>query len=166
MDTLTRRNALTLAAAAGAGPAMAAAPPAKGGAAEDDFRRAFAALEAALGRGDLDAFYATIDDGAVIFDEDIPFRLTKADFKDHIDFHLAGLWESFAWKSRHTQFRTFGGTGIVAGAAVFRGKPRDSGYRQRHIAFTQGWARRKEGWRLINWHQSPFDGHIIEGSPG
>ncbi|MDG2243305.1 MAG: nuclear transport factor 2 family protein [Rhodospirillaceae bacterium] len=131
-----------------------------------EFEEAFQTFVQTLATGDLDAFYATIHEDAVIIDEDIPFRLTKAGFKDHIDFHIGGMWEGFTWQDRNPNFRTFGDTGLVASFATFRGKPVDSGYRQRHMAFTQGWHNFDEGWRLINWHQSPFDGHILEASPG
>ncbi|RME65325.1 MAG: nuclear transport factor 2 family protein, partial [Alphaproteobacteria bacterium] len=129
----------------------------------ESLRLAFARLEAALAAGDLDGFYGLIDDRAAIIDEDIPFLLSKAGFMDHIGFHIAGIWESFSWQSRQPAFRTFGRTGIVAGFATFRGKPIDSGYRQRHLLFSQGWNRFDDGWRLVNWHQSPIDGHILEG---
>jgi ketosteroid isomerase-like protein len=165
MSELHRREVL----GAGAGAALTAsigATPAAAAATDDSLRAAFAALTRALGTGDLDGFYALIDDGAYIFDEDIPFLMSKGDFKNHIDFHLTGIWESFAWVPRGPEIRAFGDTGIVAGFTVFRGKPKDSGFRQRHIAFTQGWARRGGEWKLVNWHQSPVDGHILEGSPG
>lgn len=164
MTDIDRRHLLVGAAGFSAG---IAASPAKANAADDEsLRAAFAALTAALSTGNLDAFYALIDENAYIFDEDIPFLLSKADFKNHIDFHLTGIWESFAWVPRGPEIRAFGDTGIVAGFTVFRGKPKDSGFRQRHIAFTQGWARRNGAWKLVNWHQSPLDGHVMEGSPG
>lgn len=131
-----------------------------------EFQDAFRAFVQSLATGDLDTFYATIHDSATIYDEDIPFRLTKSGFKDHIDFHISGLWEGFSWQDRNPNYRVFGNTGLVASFATFRGKPVDSGYRQRHMAFTQGWHKFDEGWRLISWHQSPFDGHILEASPG
>jgi ketosteroid isomerase-like protein len=130
------------------------------------FEDAFKAFVQTLATGDLESFYATIHDSATIIDEDIPFRLTKAGFKDHIDFHVGGIWEGFSWQDRNPNFRVWGNTGMVASFATFRGKPVDSGYRQRHMAFTQGWHKFDEGWRLISWHQSPFDGHILEASPG
>ena len=165
MSEFDRRQVLGVAAGAAVGAGLTAGPSS---AAEPDasLEAAFSALAAALASGDLPGFYGLMDEGALIFDEDIPFLLNKADFKDHIDFHISGLWESFAWVPRGPEIRAFGDTGIVAGFAVFRGKPKDSGYRQRHIAFTQGWARRGGDWKLVNWHQSPFDGHILEGSPG
>lgn len=131
-----------------------------------EFEDVFRTFVQTLATGDLDAFYATIHEDAVIIDEDIPFRLTKAGFKDHIDFHISGMWEGFSWQDRNPNFRVFGDTAMVASFATFRGKPVDAGYRQRHMTFTQGWHKFDEGWRLINWHQSPFDGHILEASPG
>lgn len=164
MSEIDRRQILTGAAALGAG--LAVSPVSAAETDDESLRAAFAALTKALGTGDLDGFYGLIDENAYIFDEDIPFLLSKADFKNHIDFHLTGIWESFAWVPRGPEIRAFGDTGIVAGFTVFRGKPKDAGFRQRHIAFTQGWARRGGDWKLINWHQSPIDGHVLEGSPG
>lgn len=132
----------------------------------NSLKKTFAQLDEALGTGDLETFYKLIHDEAVIIDEDIPFRLSKEGFKDHIGFHIGGIWESFTWQDRNPQFRVFGNTGIVVSHATFRGKPVDSGYRQRHMAFTQGWHKFDYGWRIITWHQSPFDGHILEASPG
>jgi ketosteroid isomerase-like protein len=166
-DSFTRRSALKI--SGGAGAATIASAPQLAMAATDstaDFEDAFRTFVQTLATGDLDAFYATIHDDAVIIDEDIPFRLTKAGFQDHIGFHISGMWEGFSWQDRNPKFRVFGDTGLVASFATFRGKPVDSGYRQRHMAFTQGWHKFDDGWRLVNWHQSPFDGHILEASPG
>lgn len=166
MDTkMDRRTALKVGSASAAvatTPQLAMAETGE----SSDFEQAFRAFVQSLATGDLDTFYATIHESATIYDEDIPFRLTKAGFKDHIDFHISGLWEGFSWQDRNPNFRVFGNTGLVASFATFRGKPVDSGYRQRHMAFTQGWHKFDEGWRLISWHQSPFDGHILEASPG
>ena len=164
-EELTRRSAL---AGAAAGTAAMAGPQIAMAQGDDvaEFVEAFQTFVGYLGSGDLESFYGTIHDDAVIIDEDIPFRLTKAGFVDHINFHVSGLWEGFKWQERSPNFRVFGKTAIVASFATFRGKPVDAGYRQRHMAFTQGWQKFDEGWRLISWHQSPFDGHILEASPG
>ena len=132
---------------------------------EQGLAAAFRQLKEALGSGALEDFYAMMDDEAVIYDEDIPFRLSKTGFQDHIDFHVSGTWDSFEWYPRDVQFRVMGDTGVVGGYVTFRGKPADAGFRQRHMLFTQGWAREDGAWRLITWHQSPLDGHIIETSP-
>lgn len=164
----TEFNRRTVLQAGSASAAVATAPQLAMASTEEtlEFQDAFRAFVQSLATGDLDTFYATIHDSATIYDEDIPFRLTKSGFKDHIDFHISGLWEGFSWQDRNPNFRVFGSTGLVASFATFRGKPVDSGYRQRHMAFTQGWHKFDEGWRLISWHQSPFDGHILEASPG
>ena len=130
-----------------------------------ELETAFQALRAALDKGDLDGFYGLIDEDAVIFDEDNPFRLTKAGFAEHISFHGPATWDSYQWYPRDVHCRVFGDTGVVAGTVTFRGKPVDAGFRQRHMLFSQGWTRRDGAWRLITWHQSPLDGHIIEASP-
>ena len=127
---------------------------------------AFEKLRGSLASGNLVEFFGLIDDRAVIYDEDIPFRLSKADFKDHIDFHLRDIWESFAWLPRELKYSVYGVTGAVMGYAIFRGKPRDAGFRQVQMAFTQGWYMNNGVWMLFNWHQSPLSGHVLENSPG
>ena len=102
---------------------------------------AFHAWARGLNEGDLDAFWSAIDDGAEILDEDYPWRMTKEEFVDHIDFHAGGdgLWEHFKWIPRELNFRVWGTTGHVSGFSTFRGKPRDAGFRQRFMGFTQTW---------------------------
>ena len=118
----------------------------------------------ALNQGDLKTFYAAMDDDIVIYDEDIPWRFSKADFVDHIAFHT-NLWESFQWVPRELRFQIRGGTGIVSGFATFRGKPKDAGFRQRFMGFTQTWLRTGGSWSLICWHQGPLQGQIQGASP-
>ncbi|MBL0923096.1 MAG: nuclear transport factor 2 family protein [Sphingomonadaceae bacterium] len=131
-----------------------------------ELESAFRSLSDALGRGDLDAFYGMMLDDAVIMDEDLPFRVDKAGFQNHIAFHVSGVWESFAWKPHDVRFTATGNSGAVAGFAMFRGKPKDAGFRLRPMMFTQGWMKRTDGWRLASWHQSPVVGHTDAQSPG
>lgn len=60
--------------------------------------QAFLGLTEALATGDLDRFYEFMLPDAMILDEDGPFRVDRAGFQDHIDFHVSGTWEAFAWK--------------------------------------------------------------------
>lgn len=119
----------------------------------------------ALNGGDLAGCYGLMEDDMVIFDEDIPWRFSKADFIDHIDFHVP-QWESFQWVARELRFQARGSTGIVSGYATFRGKPKDSGFRQRFMGFTQTWLKRSGEWQMICWHQGPLHGQIEGASPG
>jgi hypothetical protein len=77
-----------------------------------------------------------------------PWRFSKAGFVDHIAFH-ATQWESFQWVSRDLRFQVRGDTGIVSGYATFRGKPKDCGFRQRFMGFTQTWLRGADGWKML-----------------
>lgn len=131
---------------------------------ESDLEQTFATWRDALNGGNLDAFYQLMADDIVIFDEDIPWRFSKADFVDHIDFHGA-MWESFKWVPRELRFQVRGATGIVSGYATFRGKPKDSGFRQRFMGFTQTWLNTDGQWSLICWHQGPLHGQIEGASP-
>jgi ketosteroid isomerase-like protein len=129
-------------------------------------KEAFDALTRALAIGDLARFYGLIRPDAVIMDEDLPFRVDRAGFEDHIAFHGPLNWEGFAWKPHDIRFVENGATGLVAGFAMFRGKPKDSGFRLRPMMFSQGWSCGSEGWRITTWHQSPVVGHVSVPSPG
>ena len=132
----------------------------------DAVQGAFEALSNALATGDIEGFYGMMHPDAVVIDEDIPFLGRVAEFKAHIDWHISGIWEFFNWVPRYPRFVQHGDSGAVCGYATFRGKPVDAGYRQRHLLFSQGWAKLDEGWRLVNWLQSTFDGHVLGASPG
>lgn len=166
----TRRHILKLgggiaATAAAGAPAIAAAAPAA--APDDAVDAAFLALVNALKTADLDGFYASMHPDFIMIDEDSPFRMSKREFQDHIGFHVSGMWDSFEWLPVATEARAFGDSGLVMGRATFRGKPRDAGFRIRHLLFAQTWTRGAAGdWKLLLWHQSPVDGHIVGVSPG
>lgn len=132
--------------------------------AQSDLEQAFEHWCEAFNAGDLDTAYASMAEDMVIFDEDIPWRFSKTDFVDHIVFHGA-QWESFQWVPRELRFQTRGATGIVSGYATFRGKPIDTGFRQRFMGFTQTWVLEGSKWSLICWHQGPLHGQIDGASP-
>lgn len=131
----------------------------------ESLESAFNDLADALATGDLDRFYGLMLSDAVIMDEDLPFRVDRAGFQSHISFHLGGIWEGFAWKPDRVTFATKGDSGTVAGFSMFRGKPRDAGFRLRPMLFSQGWVRAEGEWRLASWHQSPVVGHVQQQSP-
>jgi ketosteroid isomerase-like protein len=124
----------------------------------------FKAWQDALNRGDMETFFAAMDDDIVIYDEDIPWRFSKADMIDHLSFH-AKVWDAFQWVPRELRFQTRGDTGIVSGFATFRGKPKDAGFRQRFMGFTQTWMRKCAGWTMLSWHQGPLNGQLDGASP-
>ena len=132
--------------------------------ANTDLEHAFTQWRDALNSGALDAAYAMMADDMVIYDEDIPWRFSKADFIDHIGFHIP-LWESFEWRPREMRYQTRDTTDIVSGYATFRGKPRDCGFRQRFMGFTQTWLFEGGRWELICWHQGPLHCQIAGASP-
>ena len=118
-----------------------------------------------LGSGQLDDFYAMMDEEIIIFDEDLPWRLTKKDFIEHIGFHVLN-WDSFEWVPRELQYSCLNTVGIVSGYATFRGKPKDAGFRQRFMGFTQTWVDAGDGKiALVCWHQGPLMGQIEGASP-
>ena len=120
----------------------------------------------ALNQGDLDAFWAYFDEDSETLDEDYPWRMTKAEFIDHIGFHTRDkLWEFFEWVPREVNVKSWGTTGHISGFSTFRGKPRDAGFRQRFMGFTITWRHAEGSWRVVSWHQSPLLGRIVGASP-
>ena len=136
----------------------------------ESLQQVFNDWSAALNEGRLDDFYAYFHADADILDEDFPWRMTKADFIDHIGFHATsnggqGVWEYFQWIPRELHIVVVGHTGHVAGFSTFRGKPRDCGFRQRFMGFTLTWAFVDDAWTLLCWHQSVLAGRIDGASP-
>ncbi len=163
----SRRDFLTAVAVAaaplaGAASLAAAASPAGGDA---GVALAFDRMVQALKEGRLDDFYGAMHERFVMIDEDSPWRMSKAAFQEHIGFHIGGVWDSFAWVPVSITARAFGRTGVVAGTAMFRGKPKDAGFRLRPLLFSQAWAQSDAGWQLLNWHQSPIVGLVAQASP-
>jgi hypothetical protein len=128
-------------------------------------KAAFTGLERALATGDLEGFYGAMLGDAVILDEDLPFLVDKKGFQDHIAFHGPANWDGFAWKPRDIRVAVANGAGSVVGFAMFRGKPKDAGFRLRPMMFSQGWAWMEGRWRMASWHQSPIIGHVSQQSP-
>lgn len=165
--TLTRRQAVATAVAAPlAAAAVSAAASNHDTAGDNPVAAAFQNLVSALSSGDLDSFYGAMHDDFVMIDEDSPYRMSKAQFEDHIGFHIGGVWDRFQWLPVDTRANAYGNSGSVTGTATFRGKPKDDGFRIRHLLFTQTWTRSdRDAWKLLLWHQSPVDGHIDGASP-
>lgn len=126
---------------------------------------AFDALTAALRQGDVATFFGMLLPDAQIMDEDLPFRVDRAGFQDHISFHGPTNWQGFEWRPHDVRFVENGTTGVAAGFAMFRGKPRDAGFRLRPMMFSQGWAKVDGEWKVASWHQSPVVGHATHQSP-
>ena len=148
-----------------AGLASAADPRKAGSTDTASLENAFKAWVSTLNEGKSEAFLQLHHEQAVFVDEDSPFRMSRDDFVDHLGFHGKNIWEGFAWVPRSSSFRVFGDTGVVAGNATFRGKPRNAGFRLRHLLYTHGWTRVKGEWKLLSMHLSPVAGHIVGASP-
>ena len=131
-----------------------------------DLAAAFRSLVRALDTADLASFYGAMLADAAIMDEDLPFRVDRAGFQAHIAFHGPANWEGFAWRPHDVRFVRAGAAGAAVGFAMFRGKPKDAGFRLRPMLFSQGWAATPAGWRLASWQQSPVIGHVSRQSPG
>ena len=165
----SRRDAIKLAAAlpvAGVAASLTSTSSAAGHE-DNEVATAFEAMVNALTTGNLEAFYGAMHDDFVMIDEDSPFRHSKEEFEDHIAFHVGGVWDSFQWLPVNTRATVFGRSGTVVGTATFRGKPKDAGFRIRHLLIAQTWTKTESGdWKLLLWHQSPMYGHIDGASPG
>tara|TARA_Y100000588_G_scaffold333859_1_gene372988 strand:+ start:1596 stop:1991 length:396 start_codon:yes stop_codon:yes gene_type:complete len=117
-----------------------------------------------LNGGEADKLFKFMDSDIVIFDEDIPWRFNKDDFANHLSFH-GDQWESFEWIPREVCFQKRGETAVVSGYATFRGKPKDAGFRQRFMGFTQTWQKIDGDFLLVSFHQGPLQGQIEGASP-
>jgi ketosteroid isomerase-like protein len=173
-DLLTAGATLVAATAAGVGAAVAPAvaeKPRRGANVAADaevaaLAAAFARLSQTLNSGDAAGFLSMFDARAICIDEDAPFRMDKAGFVEHLGFHDSTTWENFAWVPRESRHLVRGDSGFTAGAVTFRGKPRDAGFRQRHMLITMAWHREAGAWRIVSFHQTPVWGHVDGASPG
>ena len=130
---------------------------------EAAFRQGMGAL---WGKGRIEDLYAFLDEGALVIDEDTPFLLDKAQFREHLEWHLGGLWSAIEWIPREPRFDTFGTTGLVSAYFTLRGKPKDSGFRLRHglVSLVCHWD--GAAWRALSLNLDPLSGHIVDASPG
>lgn len=112
------------------------------------------------------ALVQLLTDGALTLDEDVPFILDMAGFKDQLEFHFGGMWESRAWITREERFTVVGHTGVITALFTLRGKPRSAGFRLRHgnLSLTCAWMDGR--WRALAFAMSALDGYITDGSPG
>lgn len=107
------------------------------------------------------------DDGTFVCD-DVPFPLDKDGFADHLAFHWDGLWDKRQWCPQPLKFMVNGEQGLVAGSYNDRGKPRDSGFRQRpgFCTVVCAWDKDTSKWVALNIHMSPLLSQILDASPG
>jgi hypothetical protein len=130
---------------------------------EAAFRKAFGVF---WGKGTIEDFYAFFDDAGFMIDEDTPFVLTKALFKEHVDFHLAGMWTQLEWIPREPKFDVIDTTGLISTYFTLRGKPTDAGFRLRHGVCTVLCHWDGKEWRAGLLNIDPLLGHIHDASPG
>ena len=130
---------------------------------EGDFRKGFGVF---WGKGVLADFFAFLDDAGFMIDEDTPFVLDKAQFKEHVEFHMSGIWSALEWIPRDPRFDVFGNTGVVSTYFTLRGKPKDSGFRLRHGFCSVVCQWNGSAWRAGALNIDPLLGHIVDASPG
>jgi hypothetical protein len=117
------------------------------------------------GTGTVDDLMAFLSEEVLVIDEDTPFVLDRAAFRDDLDFHLGGLWDSLAWVPREQTIEVIGTTGVITGLFTLRGKPRDAGFRLRHGNFSLVCAWQDGRWIALSLTLGPLLGHILDGSP-
>lgn len=127
--------------------------------------QAFGQLTQALATGDLPGFYGLVSPDAVIMDEDLPLRVDRAGFQDHISFHRPGNWEGFASKPHDMSFVESGSVGLAAGFAMFRGKSRDAGFRLRPGFAPATCVLANGEWRALSVHFSSLRSQVLDASP-
>jgi ketosteroid isomerase-like protein len=129
------------------------------------FERHFAVM---WGEGPPEDLLDVISEDALLVDEDTPFIFDKDEFKEHMDWHMSGLWERFAWKPREISYVVVGNSGLVSGNFSIHGKPRDAGYRQRDGMFSIvcDFDARDSKWQVLKFHSSPLFSAIHHNSPG
>ena len=111
--------------------------------------------------------FEVFHDDALIVDEDTPFIFNKDEYREHMDFHMSGIWERFAWKPRDIDFRVIGSSGLISGNYSIHGKPKSAGYRQRDGMFSiVCQANAKEEWQVLKFHCSSLFSAINHNSPG
>jgi ketosteroid isomerase-like protein len=115
----------------------------------------------------IEAHLEFFDEHCRILDEDHPFWLDKAAYRDHLNFHFSGLWESAEARYYELQFRVAGDSGFISSVFTIRGKPRDAGFRLRHgfASWVCHFDRRAKAWRVIALLMSPTIGLITDASP-
>ena len=131
---------------------------------EQAFRKGFGVF---WNKGTVENFYDFFDDRALMVDEDTPFLLEKPAFKEHVDFHLSGIWDKLEWIPRDPKFVVVGSTGIVNTYFTLRGKPKDAGFRLRHgiVTIVCSYDAAASQWRAASMLLDPLLGHIENASP-
>jgi hypothetical protein len=130
---------------------------------EAAFQKAFAVFH---GKGTTTDFFAFLDDAGYMIDEDVPFVLDKSQFREHVEFHMSGMWSSLEAVPREPRFTVVGTTGVISANLTIRGKPRDSGFRLRHCLMSLVCYWDGGQWRALSLNIDPLSGHIVDASPG
>lgn len=118
------------------------------------------------GEGSRESLFNVIHDDALIVDEDTPFIFSREEYAEHMDFHMSGIWERFAWKPRDISYTVVGTTGLITGNFSVHGKPTGAGYRQRDGMFSIICdAGAGENWNVMKFHTSPLFSAIHHNSP-
>lgn len=133
---------------------------------ERDFHTGFAVLLGTEGGSKQQLLDFCSEDGTFICD-DVPFPLDKEGFADHMTFHQEGLWDKRQWCPQPLNFTVKSNLGLISGAYNDRGKPRDSGFRQRpgFCTVVCAWDKETSKWLALNIHMSPLLSQVLDASP-
>jgi hypothetical protein len=165
IEQTSRRGFLELAATVAGTAVVASALPLSSAAAATTEGAEAAFLAAFAGPFDSAKQLAFLSDNALAVVHDVPYPLDKAGFANHLAFH-ADQWETRALMPESVLTRTHGKTAIVSCYFNERGKPRDSGFRQRPGFLTATCVHDGRGWRALSVHTSALRSQILDASPG
>jgi hypothetical protein len=129
---------------------------------EGDFSAALAVFTTG---GKLEDFLGFFDDDALMVNEDTPFILDKASYRDHLNFLMSSI-DRLEWAVRQPSFLAIDGSGVVSAELTVRGKPKNTGFRQRHGVMTALCYWDGKRWRGAALHTSTLLAHIHHASPG
>ena len=125
------------------------------GADVDDFKAAFNKAVKAYNSRDI-AFFATLQDQAVIFSPDVPFAV---DGKAAYEQSIKAFWatrEISTFKPVNPNFRVIGSTGVAWGHFAFANKPKDGGMETSFGRYTVVFAKSGGKWLAVTSHYSPI----------
>lgn len=125
------------------------------------------ALAHFAGGADTDAFLAFFDDRALFSDDDQTNVLGKPGFRDHLQFHNNGSWESVELVHYELRAQVSGTSGMVTSYYTLRGKPADAGFRMRHgvCSVSCYFDTAQSRWRGMSLVLGPLLSYIRNASP-
>jgi len=121
-------------------------------------------LDALMGAFNRTKRLAFLADDALIIAHDVPYPLSKEDYADHLAFHEEN-WQKLEVMPEALEIKPFGDMRVVSCYFNERGKPKNSGFRQRPGFLTATCVKDQNGWQAISLHTSALRSQILDASP-